>query len=618
MTNPEWLNDSILALANKIRLANHTDCSRNLIPNLKLNMKTKKNSLYRACASALAIGAAAIALLPTGTRAQTNIWHDDFDQQSVGANSTDATYGRIAYNYGGSPGANPFVIITNNSNPDTLPVTPGFTHSNYCAFIFTCSANVYNFGWDINSVATTGGNTNTSIYAYTLSYDIAVQGDGFSNFGAYVSLLNYVFGHDTPGSWTSGEYYGNGAQTNFAPVGSAAFLPTPGTGWVHVSVPLASFGTANANPINLTEPAFSFGFGFYMSGQNNTDIQEIDIANVTLTMSTPPPLPPPTMAIVRAKPGLRIFAQSSVPTDQEGFGTQDPNQSWVGVATPANPVSYSITFADFDTVAGYTMNVQFAPGASPSDPYGVYNGNNDFLWTITSGGGTSGFTTAIGYKTNSPSNIRGGETNVVLATTATTCTNGRGTWTLTFTTDTNGTVTAPSGIVGSFVLDPNVPAEFANPVTILFGTSAAGGGLGGAGQFTDLSRLAISNVVDGTEFDDFTTDTSLNTGLWNPGFSVKAGSVIQVSTDTPYWVNWTLPDDQFGLGTKADLGNTNIPWSTPNYYGGGGTVISGPTQMYSLKWALIPSECMPTVDGTIGGTPSTKAFFGLLKPAPAQ
>jgi hypothetical protein len=281
-------------------------------------------------------------------------------------------------------------------------------------------------------------------------------------------------------------------------------------------------------------------------------------------------------------------------------------------------VSYSITFADFDTVAGYTMNVQFAPGASPSDPYGVYNGNNDFLWTITSGGGTSGFTTAIAYKTNSPSNIPAGETNVVLATTATTCTNGRGTWTLTFTSDTNGTVTAPSGVVGSFILDPNVPAEFANPVTILFGTSPAGGAPAGYGQFTDLGRLAISNVVDGAEFDDFTQDASLNTGLWDPGFSVKAGSVIQVSTNTPYWLNWSSSDEGYGLGTKASLtGGTNV-WFTPNYYGNGVT-ITGPTQMGpSLKWALIPSECMPTVDGTQGGPVSPTAFFRLSNPPPTQ
>src|SRR5487761_2327402 len=66
--------------------------------NYNINMKNR-NALTRACVAVLAIGAAAIALLPTATRAQTNVWHDDFDQNPVGANSTDGTYGRIAYNF---------------------------------------------------------------------------------------------------------------------------------------------------------------------------------------------------------------------------------------------------------------------------------------------------------------------------------------------------------------------------------------------------------------------------------------------------------------------------------------------------------------------------------------
>src|SRR5665213_662881 len=578
-------------------------------------MKTRKIFLP-GVARTLAIGATAIVLLPAATRAQTNIWHDDFDQFPVGANSTDGTYGRIAYNFSGAGVGNPIVIIT-NSNPDTLTVDPSYTHTNYCAYIFTSTNTApplpLNFGWDMNSVATTGGNTNTSLRAYTLSFDMAVQGDGINNLGGYVGPVCYVFGHNGAGQYNSGEYYGLGAQTNI----TAGFFPAPTAGWVHYELPMGSFGTANASALNPTAAALSFGFGAYMAGLTSINQQEIDIANVVITMSPPPPVAPPKLTIVPSKPGLRIFAQSTVTTDQEGIGTQDPNQSWVGVATPATPVSYSITFADFDAAAGYTMNVQFAPGASSSNPYGVYQGNNDFLWTITSGGGASGFTTAIGYKTNSPSNINGAETNVVLATQTTICTNGRGTWTLTFTSDTNGMVTAPSGVVGSFVLDPSVPAQFANPVTIDFGTGP--GGTAGFGQFIDLSSLAISNVLDGTEFDDFTQDTSFNTSLWNAGFSVKAGSVIQVSTDTPYWMNWTVPDDGFGLGTKADLGNTSIPWSTPNYYGGGAVTISGPTQMgFSLKWALIPTECLPTVDGTVGGTPLTQGFFQLSSPPPAQ
>jgi hypothetical protein len=581
-------------------------------------MNTKRTNFYRACAAVLTAGAGLLAL-PLGASAQTNVWHDDFDQNTVGANSTDGSYGRIAYNFSGAGVGSPIVIIT-NSTPDSLPGDPSYTHTNYAAFIFT-SANTapplpLNFGWDINSIATTGGNTNTSLRAYTLSFDLAVKGDGINNLGGYVGPICYLFGQSAAGSYSSGEYYGNGAQTNI----SAGFFPAPSAGWVHYVMPLGSFGTANAGALNPTDPAFSFGFGAYMAGLAVTNNEEIDVANVELTMSAPPPIAPPTLAIVPAKPGLRIFAQDHTATyNQEGFGTVDPNQSWVGVATKSQPVSYQITFQDFNTAANYQMNVQFAPGAASGNPYGVYQGNNDFLWTITSHGGASGFTTAIAFKTNSPANVNGAETNVVLAPLTTTSTNGVGTWTLTFTSDTNGTVIAPDGTTESFVLDPNAAAQFANPVTILFGTDP--NNVAGYGQFTDLGRLNITNVVDGTEFDDFTQDATLNTSLWNPGFSLNAGSVIQVSTDTPYWVNWTIPDEGFGLGTEPDLNNASIPLSTPNYYGAAtGVTITGPTQMgLSLKWALIPTECLPTVDGTQGGTTSTgQGFFQLSSPAPAQ
>src|SRR5262249_48889782 len=155
-------------------------------------------------------------------------------------------------------------------------------------------------------------------------------------------------------------------------------------------------------------------------------IEEIDLANIQLLMDTnPPPVPPPTMSVLPAKAGLRIFAQDDTYTyNQEGIGTVDVNQSWVGVATPAHPVSYSITFADFDTVNNYALYAQFVQGANPGDPFGVYNGTNAFVWQITHQ--ASGFTTRIDWKTNAPA--VGNYTNNALPLTTSTTTNGRGTW----------------------------------------------------------------------------------------------------------------------------------------------------------------------------------------------
>jgi len=575
-------------------------------------MKIKRTLLCRAGATALAIGAAVITLLPAAIRAQTVVWHDDFDQFPVGANSDDGSYGAVAFNFTGAGIGHPEVMI-NNDLPDTLTGDPSFTHSNNCAFLVDTDpadySQILNFGWRINRIPATG-NTNMSLRAYTLNFDIAVSGGtSINGIGGYVAPSIGVYGNQ------GGEYYSFGCQSNVP----TSFFPAVGSGYQHVSVPLASFGTANGVMLSPTNSLFSFFMAFYMSGHSYPGIVEIDLANISITMSNPPAIAPPTMTLVPAKPGLRVFAQDHTFTyNQEGFSTVDPNQSWVGVATPANPVSYSITFADFDTVNNYTLYAQFAQNANPGDAFGVYNAPNALAWQITYQ--NSGFTTAVNYKVNSPQ--AGQNINVLSLTT--TSTNGRGTWTLTFTNDTDGTVTAPDGTSGSFSLDPSVTPNFENPLVIDFGT--APNNAAGYGQWITYSKIAITNVVDGNEYDDFTMDNGLNTSLWNPGFSYNAagannaGSVFQVSTNTSYWVNWMVPDDGYALATKASLkGGTNV-WFSPNYYGSGvGVTNTVPTQMgTNLKWTLIPNACLPTVDGTVGGAVSSSAFFRLSNPAPTQ
>lgn len=551
---------------------------------------------------------AALCGLTAAANAQTNVWHDDFDQFPVGANSADTTgtnlYGAVAFNFSGGGYGNPYICITNDLQ-DTLN---GYTGTNNCAMLFDTDPSVYpnplNFGLRINRVLAFGGNTNTSLRAYTLNFDIAVQGISISGIGGFVGPSFGLYGNN------SGEYFGDGCQSNV----STAFFPSAGSGYQHVSVPLASFNTANAALLNPTDTNFSFFIAAYMAGHTYAGTVEIDLANIFITESNPPPHPPPIMTITAAKPALRVFAQDHTATyNQEGFGTVDINQSWVGVATPANPVSYSITLADFDTVNNYTLYVQFLQNGSPGDPFGVYNGQNALVWNITHQG--SGFTTAVNWKTNLP---QGGENNNALTLTTTTTT-GRGTWTLFFTNNTDGTVIAPDGTSGTFSLDPMVAADFANPLIIDFGT--APNNTGGFGQWIEFSKIAITNVIDGNEYDDFTQDASLNTSLWNPGFSLNNNppSVYQVPPGTNYWVNWTLPDEGYGLGTKASLkGGTNV-WFSPDYYGNGVVTNTGPTAMGGItRWTLIPAGCLPTVDGTQGGAPSPTGFFRLSNPPPTQ
>ena len=539
--------------------------------------------------------------LTTAAHAQLVVWSaDNFTNDPVGP-------------YGA------FVDFQGGETLDMNIVTPGEGGGSSQALEITFTPNQPNINFQTTTVPYPAiGNTNAFLSAYTLSFDMQVIGANLSPAtGIQVSLFP-----NQPG------------PNGYAVFGSNLLLPgtvtnvfVAGAGYQHYEIPLSSFNNGGVTIATTTNFSFGFGDVAYPANLGGVPIT-VDIDNLQITMLTnAPPPPPPTNKLLVAKPGLRIFQKASDAVyTQEGIGTVDLNQSWVGSATPSTPVSYAITFQDFDTVANYTMNVQLCPGGNPDSPYTVYASANDFLWTITSGGGAGGFTTYVGFKTNSPSNAMGAETNVVLATVTTTSTNGRGTWTLTFTNDTDGFVTAPDGTKGYFSIDPSVPPQFANPLTILFGTSA--GATGGYGQFTDIGRIAITNVAGVNEDDAFTKDDVLDTTLWDPNFSRDnpafhndAGAVILVSSNTPsYWVNWNIPDDGFGLETKASLNSGTNVWFAPGYYGSGtGATNSIPSLMGSkLKWTLVPTACLPTVDGTVGGIPSKTGFFRLSNPPPTQ
>src|SRR5450759_2571364 len=258
---------------NTTRKSYRLQITRNPKPHMK--MKPKKYSLFWACATALAIGAAAITLLPTVTRAQTIVWHDDFDQFPVGANSDDATYGAVAFNFTAAGYGHPLVMITNNLL-DTLSGDPSYTHTNNCAFLFDTDPvawpNALNFGLRINRIAVVGGNTNTSLRAYTLNFDIAfLGGASISCIGGFVGPSIGIYGNN------SGEYFGDGCQSNVP----TAFFPPAGSGYIHYSVNLASFGTANATLLSPTNSLFSFFIAFFMAGHNYPGIVEIDLANIS-------------------------------------------------------------------------------------------------------------------------------------------------------------------------------------------------------------------------------------------------------------------------------------------------------------------------------------------------
>jgi len=163
-----------------------------------------------------------------------------------------------------------------------------------------------------------------------------------------------------------------------------------------------------------------------------------------------------------------------------------------------------------------------------------------------------------------------------------------GTWTLTFLSDTNGTLTAPGASPVPFSIglsDSDVMSLFGNPLEARFGIQNFGNTANG-GVPHDWARISVSGTVGIQINEDFTKEgtNQLDATIWDLGHNDGVGVVNLVPTNAPYWIKWTLPDSGFGLiGGASLLDHTN--WNTPV---GLASISQG-----GKKWALIPGASLP-------------------------
>ena len=354
----------------------------------------------------------------------------------------------------------------------------------------------------------------------------------------------------------------------------------PNTNWTRINVDLRqvaqNFGDLSAGLVNLL-------FGMDAGAYGNASLlgpQTVWFDNIQLTGSVPHP-PPPTMSIEKTTPALRLFGASGQ-YGRAQLQVVDASESWVGGTFP---VSYSFTVLDNATSPGaldYHLHlIQGTDGYSGAD----YTDNNVLWLQIISGSGTNTACVAnVSWKTNAPasnpdqSNVALRITNSVLA----------GTWTLTFLSDTNGTLTAPGASPVPFSIglsDSDVMSLFGNPLEARFGIQNFGNTANG-GVPHDWARISVSGTVGIQINEDFTKEgtNQLDATIWDLGHNDGVGVVNLVPTNAPYWIKWTLPDSGFGLiGGASLLDHTN--WNTPV---GLASISQG-----GKKWALIPGASLP-------------------------
>ncbi len=392
-----------------------------------------------------------------------------------------------------------------------------------------------------------------------------------------------------------------------------AEVPIGTTNWVHVSIPLNP--SADANLLSIGGVFVKIDGGFYSSHpMTGTSILWLD--NIQFTASSAPPAPPapPTVAIQKAIPALRIFAGSTANTfDREELATTDAGQSWIGGGFP---VSYAFKLLDYPANINQT-HIFLVPinTALPNNAYAnqfVEFQASNTLWMVINPGPGTNVTAIVQWKTNLPN---ANPNNTALQITNSTAV---GTWNLTFTSASTGTLTAPGGSAIPFTItDPSVTSDFANPVVAYFGLQP--NSTTGQGQFEDWGSINVTGVSGTQESEDFTKENSdfdptthvSPSGQFRSDSSAKPAGVVIVRTNLDqYWINWTLPAVNFNIGSS-----TNLPasqWINPAFYSGyfdEAAPRGNPTQLGSKMWVLLPTDDLPTVDGNPGSALAPNAFF---------
>ena len=231
-----------------------------------------------------------------------------------------------------------------------------------------------------------------------------------------------------------------------------------------------------------------------------------------------------TMGEQHANLGLRIYAGSVIsPYDRQELTTVDQNQSWVD---GNYPVVYSFTLLHAANYNGFQTHIFLLPvnhaGKSMSNNgYIDYQASNE-LWLQINGSINGQVTANISWKTNLPN---ANPNNLAINITNSTAV---GTWTVTFNSAADGTLTAPGAVPVPFTIaDSNVAADFANPLVAFFGLQPQSTNAYGA--FEDYANITI-NGVSGSQIDDnFTTDTSIGPN-WN--ITAASGCTVLVSSNS--------------------------------------------------------------------------------------
>ncbi len=377
----------------------------------------------------------------------------------------------------------------------------------------------------------------------------------------------------------------------FYETGTFGSVEIPGAAsnsWVQLSVPIDKT-KSGINSVSM----FLFDYNSYGGYPKSPITFWLD--NVSLNYGGPPPAPP-TLSLEKPQPGLNVIDSSPGTYDRESIMSQNTSAySWVGASSP---VTYSFTVKNYPvnqpSVAAQMFLIAGNPAIPSYETAPDYNESNVVLFVVTGNStnangnfyykafegngnnmiyGNAPYTNAPGTgSTNFGSGSLGSVTNTGVL----------GTWSMTFSQNTNITLTAPDGATANYTMNGYDASAFAgaNGFVVMLGSQPDNSAAIG-------TRVVYSQIqVQGTPTpinDNFLADSSLNTNIWTVLASAPAG-VLVVPTNTAYILDWTTPD----AGYSPILG-TNVA-SAASYFDLG---LSPFGQIGSIKSTLLLQSNLP-------------------------
>jgi hypothetical protein len=507
----------------------------------------KKILILPSCSVAVAALLFAGAGLSFGQTPSTNL--NDFDTAINGTPGLAPSGCQSVYGSG--------AIVWDNSQ-----LYPGTTGSAYVEGLFSttdgsghpiidciCFPPYDNWYWDQSGSVDLANYTAVQFQLLWDTVNSTMSIDQFNNPATYQSALaGSAQGLNV--DWTTG----NGDNGTF---GNFNIPDAASNNWVTITVPIPNtlYPSAGTGGIFLDK---------YIAGEGNLTGTPPNalfwIANVQLIGNEGPPPPPTLSAPTTPTSGLNVWNAS------EGNSFYDRNEvglvasngvSWVGTASSANPVTYSFTINSFPPSPTGGGNdeayLMLSPNPASYDNALDYNEANCVVVQVQPA--ATGSTMYFTFKTNEP----GSETYTTVAT-LNSAQSPVGTWSVTFTSPTNVTLTASDGTQTSFIFTNGADfAEANNPGMYLYlgGQANNGASINHALTYSEFSITGVPAAMS----DNFLADATLNTNLWLNFMSHAPGGVFVMPPGAENWITWTLPDAGFQLRDATSLTGA---WSIPS------------------------------------------------------